>query len=103
MKCCFPPVECCGALEFYDKAFDRITTRNEKPLKSIKRIFHTVTTTDDPVIRKLAKTQGSVFCHRRHLGPPVCCTAQSQLLGHPSLQRVGSKLMYDKRDNRTLL
>lgn len=46
--------ECCGALEYYDKAFDRITTRNEKQLKSIKRIFHTVTTTDDPVIRKVS-------------------------------------------------
>lgn len=45
--------ECCGALEYYDKAFDRITTRNEKLLRSIKRIFHTVTTTDDPVIRKV--------------------------------------------------
>ena len=45
--------ESCGALEFYDKAFDRITTRNEKQLRSIKRIFHTVTTTDDPVIRKV--------------------------------------------------
>jgi len=45
--------ECCGALECYDKAFDRITTRNEKQLRSIKRIFHTVTTTDDPVIRKV--------------------------------------------------
>lgn len=46
-------IECCGALEYYDKAFDRITTRSEKPLRSIKRIFHTVTTTDDPVIRKV--------------------------------------------------
>lgn len=48
-----PLSECCGALEYYDKAFDRITTRSEKPLRSIKRIFHTVTTTDDPVIRKV--------------------------------------------------
>lgn len=50
--------ECCGALEYYDKAFDRITTRSEKPLRSIKRIFHTVTTTDDPVIRKVQWTRG---------------------------------------------
>ena len=50
---CSPLSECCGALEYYDKAFDRITTRSEKPLRSIKRIFHTVTTTDDPVIRKV--------------------------------------------------
>lgn len=57
LSCCFSPFsssECCGALEHYDKAFDRITTRNEKQLKSIKRIFHTVTTTDDPVIRKVS-------------------------------------------------
>lgn len=58
--------ECCGALEHYDKAFDRITTRNEKQLKSIKRIFHTVTTTDDPVIRKVPVDSAlSVNC------PPV--------------------------------
>lgn len=64
--------ECCGALEHYDKAFDRITTRNEKLLKSIKRIFHTVTTTDDPVIRKVSTSihflstfgfSQSMYCH----------------------------------------
>lgn len=54
-----PRSECCGALEYYDKAFDRITTRSEKPLRSIKRIFHTVTTTDDPVIRKVRAARSS--------------------------------------------
>lgn len=44
-------------MEHYDKAFDRVTTRNEKSLKSIKRIFHTVTTTDDPVIRKVERAE----------------------------------------------
>lgn len=56
--------ECCGALEYYDKAFDRITTRNEKQLKSIKRIFHTVTTTDDPVIRKVMHTTSETHQER---------------------------------------
>lgn len=53
LSCLLSLSECCGALEYYDKAFDRVTTRSEKPLRSIKRIFHTVTTTDDPVIRKV--------------------------------------------------
>lgn len=57
-----PLSECCGALEYYDKAFDRITTRSEKPLRSIKRIFHTVTTTDDPVIRKVGPRPGPRGC-----------------------------------------
>lgn len=42
-----------GTVEFYDRSFDRITTRNEIPLEGNNRIFHKVTTTDDPVIRKV--------------------------------------------------
>uniref|UniRef100_A0A8C9SJT3 Eukaryotic translation initiation factor 3 subunit D n=1 Tax=Scleropages formosus TaxID=113540 RepID=A0A8C9SJT3_SCLFO len=91
-------IECCGALEYYDKAFDRITTRNEKPLKSIKRIFHTVTTTDDPIIRKLAKTQGNVFATDAILATLMCCT-RSVNSWDIIVQRVGNKLFFDKRDN----
>ena len=47
---------CCGALEYYDKTYDRINVKNERPLRRIDRIFHTVTTTDDPIVRKLAKS-----------------------------------------------
>ena len=43
----------CGSLEFYDKQYDRVTTKNEKRLQRISRIFHKVTTTDDPVIRQV--------------------------------------------------
>ena len=59
--------ECCGALEYYDKAFDRVTTRNERSLKSIKRIFHTVTTTDDPVIRKVQAQISTLICGPSHV------------------------------------
>ena len=43
----------CGGVEFYDRQYDRVTTKNEKHLKRINRVFHSVTTTDDPVIRKV--------------------------------------------------
>ncbi|MEE6523489.1 hypothetical protein FKM82_022415, partial [Ascaphus truei] len=91
-------IECCGALEHYDKAFDRITTRNERTLKSIKKIFHTVTTTDDPVIRKLAKTQGNVFATDAILATLMCST-RSVNSWDIVVQRVGSKIFFDKRDN----
>ena len=42
-----------GTVEFYDRSFDRITTRNEIMLEGNNKIFHKVTTTDDPVIRKV--------------------------------------------------
>lgn len=63
--------ECCGALEYYDKAFDRITTRNEKLLRSIKRIFHTVTTTDDPVIRKVRSLVRQTQCRFPSVGEEI--------------------------------
>lgn len=49
----------CGAMEVYDKSYDRVTTKNEKRLKRINRIFHKVTTTDDPIIRQVNK---NIFC-----------------------------------------
>ncbi|XP_049273553.1 uncharacterized protein LOC119399267 [Rhipicephalus sanguineus] len=44
----------CGAVEFYDKAYNLVTCKNERPLQRINRIFHKVTTTDDPIIRQRA-------------------------------------------------
>ncbi|KAJ8363216.1 hypothetical protein SKAU_G00120470 [Synaphobranchus kaupii] len=92
-------IECRGALEYYDKAFDRVTARNERSLRSVKRIVHTVTTTtDDPVIRKLAKTQGNVFATDTILATLMCCT-RSVNSWDIIVQRVGNKLFFDKRDN----
>ena len=44
----------CGAVEFYDKSYDRVTCKLEKQLQRINRIFHKVTTTDDPIIRHVS-------------------------------------------------
>lgn len=44
----------CGALEYYDKSFDRVTPKTERPLKKTQRAFRSVTTSDDPVIRRVA-------------------------------------------------
>ena len=40
-------------MEYYDKQYDRVTTKNEKRMKRIDRVFHKVTTTDDPIIRQV--------------------------------------------------
>jgi hypothetical protein len=42
-----------GSLEYYDKVYDRVSTKNEKHLSRINRVFHKVTTTDDHIIRKV--------------------------------------------------
>lgn len=43
----------CGSVEYYDKSYDRVNVKNERPLVPIDRIHHTVTTSDDPIIRKV--------------------------------------------------
>lgn len=47
-------------MEYYDKSYDRVTTKNEKKLKRIDRIFHKVTTTDDPIIRGVNMTVDNI-------------------------------------------
>ncbi|KAF0719939.1 eukaryotic translation initiation factor 3 subunit D-like isoform X2 [Aphis craccivora] len=89
---------CCGSLEYYDKSYDRINVKNEKPLQRVDRLFHTVTTTDDPVIRKLVKTVGNVYATDAILACLMCCT-RSNYSWDIVIEKVGDKLFFDKRDN----
>ncbi len=91
---------CAGGLEFYDKTYDRVNVKNEKPLRRIDRIFHTVTTTDDPVIRKLAKSnpEVNVFATDAILATLMCCT-RSIYSWDIVCQKIGGKIFMDKRDN----
>ena len=90
----------CGAMDFYDKAYDRVNVKNEWPLKRIDRIFHTVTTTDDPVIRKLTRTEtdANVFATDAILATLMVC-GRSQYSWDIVVQKIGGKIFLDKRDN----
>lgn len=88
----------CGSLEYYDKLYDRINLRNERPLLKMDRIVHTVTTTDDPVIRRLSKTMGNVFATDEILATIMCCT-RSNYSWDVVIEKLGTKVFLDKRDN----
>lgn len=88
----------CGSVEFYDKQYDRVTAKSERPLKRINRVFHTVTTTDDPVIRSLSKKHGNVFATDAILATIMCAT-RSSYSWDVVVQKVGDKLFFDKRDD----
>merc|ERR1719414_2284092 len=83
----------CGSMEHYEKAYDRINVKNERPLKRIDRVFHTVTTTDDPIIRKLARTDAdaNVFATDSILATLMCCT-RSQYSWDIVVQKIGGKI-----------
>lgn len=96
-----PPTDLyvCGEMEYYDKSYDRVTTRNERRLQRINRVIHTVTTTQDPIIRKLAKDSvGNVYATDAILATLMCCT-RSNYSWDIVVQRVGDKLFLDKRDD----
>lgn len=62
-------------MEYYDKSYDRVTTRNERPLTRVNRVIHTVSTTDDPIIVRLAKQHaGRVYCTDAIAASIMCCT-----------------------------
>merc|ERR1712242_276002 len=89
-----------GSLEYYDKVYEKVNVKSEKPLQRIDRIFHTVTTTDDPVIRKLLKSQSdvNVFATDTILATLMCCT-RSASSWDIVVQKIGGKVFLDKRDN----
>jgi len=87
-----------GGLEYYDKSYDKTSTKNERKLRRIDRVFHTVTTTDDPVIRELSRTHGHVYATDVIVATLMTAT-RSVFSWDIVVQKVQGKLFFDKRDN----
>jgi len=88
----------CGALEYYDRSYDRVNCKQGKILQQVNRVHHKVTTTDDPIIRNLSKTEGNVFATDSIIAT-IMCAPRSVLSWDIIVQRVGDKLFFDKRDH----
>ena len=67
-----------------------------------RQILNHCASRDDPVIWKLAKTQGNVFATDAILATLTSCT-RSVYSWDTVVQRVGSKLFFDKRDKTVTL
>jgi len=89
-----------GSLEFYDKSYDRVNVKSEKTLQRIDRVFHTVTTTDDPIIRRLVKAEpkANVFVTDAILST-LMCASRSQYSWDIVVDKIGNKIFFDKREN----
>ncbi|KAL6542834.1 Eukaryotic translation initiation factor 3 subunit D [Orobanche hederae] len=93
----------CGGLEFYDRSCDRITPKNCRPLERFKnRNFFKVTTTDDPVIRRLANEDKATVFATDSILSTLMCSPRSVYSWDIVVQRVGNKLFFDKRDGSQL-
>ncbi|CAL9169378.1 unnamed protein product [Musa hybrid cultivar] len=93
----------CGALEFYDRSFDRVNPKNERRLERFKsRNFFKVTTSDDPVIRRLAADDKATVFATDVILSALMCAPRSVYSWDIVIQRVGNKLFFDKRDRSQL-
>ena len=91
----------CGFLDQYNDAYDKVAARTPVPLKKNEtKEFYPVTTTDDPVIEKLAiDGNGNVFITDSILAHLMTCT-RSVYPWDVVIQKLpNGTLFFDKRDN----
>ncbi|KAF8066359.1 EIF3D [Scenedesmus sp. PABB004] len=91
-----------GSLEYYDKAYDKLTTRQEKPLVRSKRVFRSVSTSDDPIIRSLASEDAARVFATDAILTTIMCAGKSVYSWDVVVTRVGDKLFFDKREGGSL-
>ncbi|GAA5830659.1 hypothetical protein JCM11251_002552 [Rhodosporidiobolus azoricus] len=87
-----------GFLYEYDRSFDRVNTKNEKPLQIVDRVRYNPSTSDDPVIQELAaKDKAQIFVTDSIIS--MIMTAQRSVYPWDIvLTREGDKLFFDKRE-----
>jgi translation initiation factor 3 subunit D len=88
-----------GTLQAYDKTFDRINTRVERPLEIIDRAWYNQTTSDDPIIAQLAEKQSAQIFATDAILAVLMCTTRSVNSWDIILERRGNQLFLDKRDS----
>eukprot|EP00798_Chlamydomonas_sp_ICE-L_P031221 gene31221-6371_t len=95
-------VVCAGELEFYNKAFDRTTIKSETSLEKTKRAFRNVSTSDDPIIKRLASEgKAKVFACDNVITTLMCIKSSVYSWDIIATKKDG-KMYFDKRDESNL-
>jgi translation initiation factor 3 subunit D len=91
----------CGFLDPYNEAYDKVTARQPVPLKRMEhKEFYPVTTTDDPVLEKLAiDGVGQVFITDAILAHLMTCNRSVYPWDIVIQKLPNGTLFFDKRDN----
>ncbi|TFY69181.1 hypothetical protein EVG20_g3251 [Dentipellis fragilis] len=91
-------LESYGRLFAYNKTYDRITTKTERPLQPVDRIKYNTTTSDDPVIQQLAAKDTATVYATDVILSVLMCAPRSVYPWDIVVVREGDKLFFDKRD-----
>ncbi|GMK55393.1 hypothetical protein CspeluHIS016_0204490 [Cutaneotrichosporon spelunceum] len=90
-------LESAGTLQGYDKAFDRINTRNLKNLEIQERVRYNETTTEDPIIKKLADQKAATVFATDSILSVLMCATRSVNSWDIVIERRGDQVFLDKR------
>ncbi|CAE8665000.1 unnamed protein product, partial [Polarella glacialis] len=96
----FEDVMWCGKLHDYNKAFDRLTVKTERPQKRFEDLnFFNVTSADDPILPDLLQSDPTVtVIATDHVLACLITAARSVYSWDIIVSKVGGKLIFDKRD-----
>jgi translation initiation factor 3 subunit D len=96
----FEDLKWCGKLHDYNKQFDRITVKSEKPLKRFESLhFFNVTTSDDPHLPEMLQEDPTVtVIATDHVLAALAASARSVYSWDIVVSKVQGKLIFDKRE-----
>jgi len=92
-------LEAHGTIQGYDKAYDRITTRTEKPLEILDRVRYNTSTSDDPIVGQLAEKKVAHIVATDAILSVLMCATRSVNSWDIVLDRRGDQLFLDKRES----
>jgi len=90
----------CGQLHNYNRDFDRITVRTERPMRRFEDLkFFCVSTSDDPILQESLQTDPSVtVIATDHVLACLIAASRSVYSWDIVITKISNKLIFDKRD-----
>jgi len=90
----------CGKLHSYNRAFDRITTKLERPMRRFEELeFFNVSTSDDPHLQEMLQSDSSVtVIATDHVLACLVAAARSVYSWDVVVTKIAGKLIFDKRN-----
>ncbi|KAG2221654.1 hypothetical protein INT45_001179 [Circinella minor] len=86
-----------GSVNYYNKAYDRVNTKNDKPLAHIERVKYDTTTSEDPIIQQFMQdNKATVFATDAVLSLLMCST-RTVYPWDIVVKKVDDKVILDKR------
>lgn len=91
-------VETYGSLQYYDRTFDKTSTKMEKSLAVIDRVHYNPTTTEDPVIQELASRNAAQIFATDNILSMLMCASRTVYPWDILVKKSNGQLFFDKRE-----